>query len=228
MMFKYPTNYIAITQYYSTTHKALDLGWNSNYGGSNMPVHAAEDGTVVAVVKNYNKTDVDTPNYGNYVKIKHNEEYHTLYAHLAYGSVTLNVGDTVKKGEQIGLMGNTGYSTGNHLHYEVYKNGNKINPIECTYVYVDQTISKNTSATKGLLFYKEESKEDDSKDLEKLQKQIDELTKENVALKKANEELTIKVNNLQKFSFSYTALKTSYYKIKLYENETLLIKDNQN
>ena len=90
MMFKYPTNYIAITQYYSTTHKALDLGWNSNYGGSNMPVHAAEDGTVVAVVKNYNKTDADTPNYGNYVKIKHNEEYHTLYAHLAYGSVTFN------------------------------------------------------------------------------------------------------------------------------------------
>ena len=184
-----------------------------------MPVHAAEDGTVVAVVKNYNKTDTDTPNYGNYVKIKHNEEYHTLYAHLAYGSVTLNVGDTVKKGDQIGLMGNTGYSTGNHLHYEVYKNDSKINPIECTYVYSDQTISKNTSATKGLLFYKADPKTDNSNDLDKLQKQIDDLTKE-------NEELTAKINNLQKFSFSYTALKTSYYKIKLYENETLLIKDN--
>ncbi len=224
MTLKYPTNYIAITQYFSSSHKALDLGWNSNYGGPNMPVYASEDGVVVSVVKNYNKTDTDTPNYGNYVKIKHHNDYYTLYAHLAFGSVTLNVGDKIKKGEQLGHMGNTGYSTGNHLHFEVYKNGTRINPLECTYVYSNQTVSKNASATNGLLFFKEESKIDDT--LEILQKENKELTTENQRLKTEIQTLNEQIKELSSYTFTYKVPKTSYYKIKLYEKETLTIKDN--
>ena len=65
---------------------------------------------------------------GNYVVIQHNEVFSTLYSHLK--SISVQVGDNLKKGQVIGYVGNTGFSTGAHLHYEVFENGKNVNPIE--------------------------------------------------------------------------------------------------
>lgn len=78
---------------------------------------AHSDGVVVAVRKDCNSYEEGS--YGNYVKIKHSDGYYTLYAHGAYETVLVNVGDKVKAGERIMFMGNTGYSFGSHLHWEV-------------------------------------------------------------------------------------------------------------
>ena len=117
-----------ITQKYnSVTHRGVDIGWHSKEEDNIILVHS--DGTVVGVVKNYNKTDKTGSSYGNYIKIKHPNGYYTLYAHLKYGSVCVSVGDKVKKGDHIAIMGNTGRSSGRHLHFEVRTTkDNRINP----------------------------------------------------------------------------------------------------
>jgi murein DD-endopeptidase MepM/ murein hydrolase activator NlpD len=63
---------------------------------------------------------------GNYVIIHHDDTYDTFYSHLKSSSV--KAGDNVKKGSVIGYVGSTGLSTGPHLHYEVIKNGERVNP----------------------------------------------------------------------------------------------------
>lgn len=65
--------------------------------------------------------------YGNYVMVNHGFGYKTLYAHMS--RFKAKVGQKVKRGDIVGYVGNTGTSTGPHLHYEVIKNGNKVNPI---------------------------------------------------------------------------------------------------
>lgn len=64
--------------------------------------------------------------YGNLVEINHGNGYITRYGHNK--KIRVAVGDTVKKGEIISLMGSTGRSTGPHVHFEVIKNGRQINP----------------------------------------------------------------------------------------------------
>lgn len=64
--------------------------------------------------------------YGNKVVIDHGNGYRTVYAHL--DSISVDTGQTVPRGEKIGIMGSTGDSTGIHLHFEVYKNGKLIDP----------------------------------------------------------------------------------------------------
>lgn len=82
---------------------------------------AHSDGVVVAAKNdcNYNTYPKGPVIYGNYVKIKHDDGYYTLYGHIKYNTVTVKVGDHVKRGARIGYMGNTGYSNGGHLHFEV-------------------------------------------------------------------------------------------------------------
>jgi murein DD-endopeptidase MepM/ murein hydrolase activator NlpD len=84
------------------------------------PIYATADGTVT--------TGGNTNNgYGNHVVINHGYGYETLYGHMV--RVKAKPGEAVKRGEVIGWVGSTGKSTGPHCHYEVHKNGQKINPI---------------------------------------------------------------------------------------------------
>jgi murein DD-endopeptidase MepM/ murein hydrolase activator NlpD len=66
--------------------------------------------------------------YGNCVRIKHKNDFETLYGHLS--KVSVKVGQQITIGQSIGLVGSTGHSTGNHLHYEVRKNGKPVNPVK--------------------------------------------------------------------------------------------------
>jgi murein DD-endopeptidase MepM/ murein hydrolase activator NlpD len=84
------------------------------------PIFATADGQVSGVH--------NWPNFGNLVKINHlGGEYITFYAHLHKAAVVS--GQVVKRGELLGYMGNSGRSTGTHLHYEVHKNGRPVNPM---------------------------------------------------------------------------------------------------
>ena len=68
--------------------------------------------------------------YGNYVLIKHKNGYKTMYAHLAYGTIKVSVGQKVKRGQVLAYMDNSGTSYGGHLHWEVRKpNGERIDPM---------------------------------------------------------------------------------------------------
>jgi murein DD-endopeptidase MepM/ murein hydrolase activator NlpD len=83
------------------------------------PVYATADGVVA-----YKKAP---SGYGTTVIIDHGYSYETLYAHLSKSLV--RSGQKVKRGQMIGLVGNTGFSLGPHLHYEVWRNGNPVNPV---------------------------------------------------------------------------------------------------
>lgn len=67
--------------------------------------------------------------YGEYIVIDHGDGTMTLYAHMLSGSRLVSVGASVSQGQQIGSVGSTGNSTGNHLHFEVWSNGRRTNPV---------------------------------------------------------------------------------------------------
>jgi murein DD-endopeptidase MepM/ murein hydrolase activator NlpD len=67
--------------------------------------------------------------YGNYVRIRHNKDISTAYAHLSRFAPGVSRGDRVRQGQVVGFVGTTGRSTGPHLHYEVLKAGRQVNPL---------------------------------------------------------------------------------------------------
>lgn len=90
-------------------------------------VVAAADGTVVLVRENSNRGGPD-PSFGasaNYVVISHAAERYSAYLHLQYNGVEVEVGDFVRQGQLIAHSGNTGYSTGAHLHFQVQISGER-------------------------------------------------------------------------------------------------------
>ncbi len=89
-------------------------------GPTGTPIHATADGVVSFAGRQ--------GGYGNLIKIKHDFGYETRYAHLSRFRV--KVGDRVSRGDRIGDMGNTGRSTGTHLHYEIRRGGSAINPMK--------------------------------------------------------------------------------------------------
>lgn len=104
------------------------LGWASPSGHSGLdiaapwgaPVRAAADGKVVVATR-------AGGGYGIQIVIEHANNVRTMYAHLS--QLNVEVGETVERGELIGLVGSTGFSTGPHLHFELFQNGFRRDPL---------------------------------------------------------------------------------------------------
>jgi murein DD-endopeptidase MepM/ murein hydrolase activator NlpD len=103
----------ALSQKFHKNHDGIDLA--ANLG---TKVVAAGLGVVIGVYVH--------PQLGNVVEINHFNEYKTVYAHLVKAIV--EIGQPVKRGELIGFVGNTGRSSAPHLHFEIIKNEDKVNP----------------------------------------------------------------------------------------------------
>ena len=111
-----------ITSYYEwrwgTMHTGLDISGGNSYGKT---IVAADGGTVSYV--RYSNVG-----YGNHLQIDHGNGTSTLYAHTS--KILVSSGQKVAKGQPIALIGSTGDSTGAHLHFEVIKNGQKVDPLD--------------------------------------------------------------------------------------------------
>ena len=122
-----PINNAKVTSSFSKKRKHPVLGFTRAHKGvdfrapTGTPIPAAGAGRVVA--RSYNR------GHGNYVKIRHNGSFETLYAHMSRFAKNVKVGTNVKQGQIIGYAGSTGISTGPHLHYEIIKNGVHVNPM---------------------------------------------------------------------------------------------------
>lgn len=111
----WPTSGHVITQYYGWKHTGVDID-----GDYSSPLYAAADGIVETAGWN-------SGGYGLQIIINHPNGMKTRYAHSS--KMFVKVGDEVKKGQVIAMMGTTGRSTGTHLHFEVYTNGKRTNPL---------------------------------------------------------------------------------------------------
>ena len=100
------------------THNGLDIAGSNIYG---QPIVAARAGTVIDAGWN-------SGGYGNYVMINHGDGFITIYGHMS--SVASYTGQSVSAGQVIGYVGNTGRSTGPHLHFEVRLNGSVEDPLD--------------------------------------------------------------------------------------------------
>jgi murein DD-endopeptidase MepM/ murein hydrolase activator NlpD len=98
---------------YGKMHKGVDFA-----APTGTPIYAAGDGTVEKAGR--------FSSYGNYVRIRHNNDIKTAYAHMS--RIAAKAGARVRQGDVIGYVGTTGRSTGPHLHYEVMRNNKQVNP----------------------------------------------------------------------------------------------------
>ena len=122
-----PINNAKITSSFSGRRKHPVLGFTRAHKGvdfrasTGTPIPAAGAGRVVA--RGYNR------GHGNFIKLRHNGSYETLYAHMSRFAKGVVVGTAVRQGQTVGYVGSTGLSTGPHLHYEIIKNGKHVNPM---------------------------------------------------------------------------------------------------
>ena len=125
-----PSSYNRATTYYGHINNAVDFGT----GNDNPDVYSVSGGTVVEVKSGCPDTSTlcyvngssDNVFYGNYITVDHGGGYRTRYAHLR--SVNVTVGQSVAKGQAIGVVGWSGNSYGKHLHFEVLKDGYGVFP----------------------------------------------------------------------------------------------------
>jgi murein DD-endopeptidase MepM/ murein hydrolase activator NlpD len=95
-------------------HRGLDIS-----GRRGTPIRAPADGIVVSAGRN--------GGLGKTVRVSHGFGYTTIYGHL--DKMTVEPGDEIRRGDEIGTLGNSGRSTGPHLHYEVHVDGKSVNPL---------------------------------------------------------------------------------------------------
>ena len=100
---------------YRRMHQGIDFA--AGYG---TPVVAAADGVVVEARR--------WGGYGNWVRIRHSDGWETGYAHLSRFGSGIRAGQRVQQGQIVAYVGSTGASTGPHLHYELWRNGQRVNP----------------------------------------------------------------------------------------------------
>jgi murein DD-endopeptidase MepM/ murein hydrolase activator NlpD len=118
---------------FSKMHKGIDFG-----APTGTPIFAAGTGTIVEMGRK--------GSYGNYVRIRHNGEYQTAYAHMSKFAKGLHKGDQVRQGDVIGYVGATGRATGPHLHYEILVAGAQVNPGKVKTVANNKLTSKQLKA----------------------------------------------------------------------------------
>ena len=122
-----PINNAKVTSSFSTRRKHPVLGFTRAHKGvdfraaTGTPIPAAGAGRVVK--RGYNS------GHGNFIRIRHNGSFETLYAHMSKFAKGVNVGTAVRQGQIVGYAGSTGLSTGPHLHYEIIKDGHHVNPL---------------------------------------------------------------------------------------------------
>lgn len=113
-------------------HKGMDFT-----APKGTPIYASGNGKVTRANR--------SASFGNVVYIDHGYGYKTIYAHMS--KIKARKGQTVKRGDLIGFVGNTGRSVAAHLHYEVHKNGRAVNPIN--FYYGDLTPQEFTAMQKA-------------------------------------------------------------------------------
>lgn len=113
-LFVWPTQGV-ITQRFSWYHPGIDIA-----NPSGPLCMAADSGRVIYA-------GWDTTGYGNMVLVDHGNGYKTRYGHLS--QIMVVSGQTIGRGQAVGKMGSTGHSTGTHLHFEIYLNGVRVNPL---------------------------------------------------------------------------------------------------
>ncbi len=102
---------------YTRMHKGTDFA-----APRGTPIYAGGSGRIDVAGKN--------GSFGNYIRIRHSDTWSTAYAHMHNFAKGMKPGAKVRQGQVIGYVGTTGRSTGNHLHYEVLKNGRQVNPMK--------------------------------------------------------------------------------------------------
>lgn len=151
----------SISQYFSSSHGAIDVA-----NCAQQPVVATATGTVIRVDNNCQHTNYSkagctaehNKTCGNCVYIKHDGTgYVSVYGHLYPNSICVSVGQKVQAGQQLGLVGSSGMSTGYHLHFEIrpyadnYNNWERdseninVNPSACSYIYLESPYENYTS-----------------------------------------------------------------------------------
>lgn len=121
---------------YTRMHRGVDIA--APYGTA---VYAATDGVVQFAGR--------SSGYGNFIKINHGGAFGTGYGHLS--RILVRGGQSVRKGQVIGAVGNTGLSTGPHLHYELYKNGVAVNPRSVSFTSMRQLTGNDLGAFRSKL-----------------------------------------------------------------------------
>jgi murein DD-endopeptidase MepM/ murein hydrolase activator NlpD len=127
---------------YSKMHKGVDFA-----APPGTPIYAAGDGIV--------EKAGPFSSYGNYVRIRHNSEFKTAYAHMQGFAKGITAGTRVKQGQVIGYVGTTGRSTGPHLHYEMLRADAQVNPLQVRFP------SGKTLEGKELALFKQEREQID-------------------------------------------------------------------
>tara|TARA_B100000575_G_C22717491_1_gene431776 strand:- start:185 stop:619 length:435 start_codon:yes stop_codon:yes gene_type:complete len=102
---------------FNKMHKGVDFA-----APKGTPIYAGGNGVIEYIGRN--------GGYGNYIRIRHNNNYKTAYAHLSSFKKGISKGTRVNQGDVIGFVGSTGVSTGPHLHYEIIFNNKQINPMK--------------------------------------------------------------------------------------------------
>jgi hypothetical protein len=149
---RYPVDFIGITEKFSSSHLAIDMGWNSSVGGpDNEKVYAVNDGIVFDIGRS-----TGSGNAGNYVWIKWSDgtnDWYSRFAHLQDNSIKVSKGQQVLRGQEIATMGGT-YGYAIHLHYDLWKCplgysfdwGDRakysVNPVDYTFAFYNQQISE--------------------------------------------------------------------------------------